>query len=268
MNRPNPSWDPFEHQDEHPSPLCLQRVRKDIVDFIAHPPPRMFIAPMESDMTGINVLMLGAPDSPYEGGAFQFYLKCPPDYPLSPPLVRFLNTDEGRVRFHAHLCATGKVCLKTLGTLPGPGWNPMLSLRATLTSIQWLLGAHPLYAFRPHATRRDTALYDVFVQHETIRVAVCDQVDAALREDFRCPPTFRKVILDSFLQMYRKYENTVKARLHETGWQLWDPVSFKYITAQYETLLARLQDLRDKVEEMKAEVVAAAYEAPVSEAEP
>ncbi|KAH7957762.1 hypothetical protein HPB52_022644 [Rhipicephalus sanguineus] len=242
MKPPN-SWDPFEHQDEQPSQQCLQRVRKDIVDFVAHPPPRIFISPVESDMTGIDVLILGTPDSPYEGGAFQFYLKCPPDYPLSPPRVRFLNTDEGRVRFHAHLCATGKVCVRTLGTLRGPGWNPTQSLRGTLASIQWLLGAHPLYAFRLQATRREVASYDIFVQYETIRVAVCDQVDAALREDARCPPTFRK-----------------------NGWKLWDPVGCKYTTAQYETLLTRLQELRDKVQEQKkAEVVATACVAPAAE---
>ncbi|KAL1478271.1 hypothetical protein MTO96_016455 [Rhipicephalus appendiculatus] len=220
MNPPSSSWDPFEQQDEQPSRLCLHRVRKEIVDFVAHQPPRMFICPVENDMTGIDVLMLGAPDSPYEGGAFQFFLKCPPDYPLSAPRVRFLNTDEGRVRFHPRLCATGKVCLRTLGTLGGPGWNPMLSLRGTLASIQCLLGAHPLHAFKWQAKPREAALYDVFVQHETIR-------------------------------LYRKYENTVKARLHETGWQLWDPVGFKHTTAQYETLLTRLQALRDKVEEKK-----------------
>ncbi|KAL1477495.1 hypothetical protein MTO96_035694 [Rhipicephalus appendiculatus] len=249
----NSSWDPFDHTDEQPSRLCLKRVKKDLVDLAEHPVPRVFVWPADHDITSIDVMMLGEPDSPYEGGAFHFYMKCPPDYPLSPPRVRFLNTDEGRVRFHVHLCATGKVCVGTLGTLSGPGWQPTQTLRLTLASIQELFGAQPLQAFKGKATPHEAALYDAFVQHETIRVAVCDQVDAALRADARCPPIFRSVILDSFLKLYTKFENTCVTRRHQTGWQLWDPVGFKYTTAQYKTLLTRLQALRDKVDEKAKE---------------
>ncbi|KAH7958849.1 hypothetical protein HPB49_005811 [Dermacentor silvarum] len=253
-------WDPLKYLEEEPSPVCLERLKRGIFDFVAKPPPRLFIVPEESDITRIHVLMLGAPGSPYEGGAFQFFIKCPPDYPVNPPRVRFLTTDGGRVRFHAHLCTTGMVCLSTLGTVnAGPGWDPAQSLSSTLLSIQELLGQRPLDEFVREARAGDAANYDIFIQHETIRVAVCDQVDAAFREDAQCPPAFRKVILESFLELYAKYERTVKARLHQTGWQLWDPLGYKYTTAQYETLLMRLRSLKDKVKEKEeAETAAAA----------
>ncbi|KAH7960505.1 hypothetical protein HPB49_020664 [Dermacentor silvarum] len=152
------------------------------------------------------------------------------------------------------------VCLSTLGTVnAGPGWDPAQSLSSTLLSIQELLGQRPLYEFVREARVGDAANYDIFIQHETIRVAVCDQVDAALREDAQCPPTFRKVILASFLELYGKYESAVKARLHQTGRQLWDPLGYKYTSAQYETLLMRLRSLKDKVKEkQEAETAAAA----------
>nr|XP_050045838.1 ubiquitin-conjugating enzyme E2 Z-like [Dermacentor andersoni] len=252
-------WDPLKHLEEQPTPVCLQRLKRDIFDFVTNRPPRIFIAPEESDITRINVLMLGAPGSPYEGGAFQFLVKCPPDYPVSPPRVRFLTTDEGRVRFHPHLCTIGMVCLSALGTgNAGPGWNPAQSLSSTLVSIQQLLVERPLYEFMREARVGDAANYDIFIQHEVIRVAVCDQVDAALREDPQCPPTFRKVILESFLELSGKHENAVKARLHQTGRQLWDPLGYKYTTAQYDTLLLRLRSLKEKVQERKAAETAAA----------
>ncbi|KAH7957785.1 hypothetical protein HPB52_022667 [Rhipicephalus sanguineus] len=177
------NWDPMNYLNEEPSPQCLLRVKKDIAEFNAQPPPRLFISPEESDVTQVHVLMLGAPGSPYEDGFFQFFLKFPPNYPLSPPRVRFLTTDGGRVSFHVHLYPGGKVCVTTLGTGGGLcDWSPAQSLSSTLISIQSLVG--------------DNAYDCVRIQYETIRVAVCDQVDAALREDAKCPPAFRKIILE------------------------------------------------------------------------
>ncbi|KAH7957784.1 ubiquitin-conjugating enzyme E2 Z [Rhipicephalus sanguineus] len=232
------NWDPMNYLNEEPTPQCLLRVKKDIAEFNAQPPPRLFISPEESDVTQVHVLMLGAPGSPYEGGFFQFFLKFPPNYPLSPPRVRFLTTDGGRVSFHLHLYNCGKVCVSTLGTDGGPcDWSPAQSLSSTLVSIQSLVSDN---------------MYSVdYVQYETIRVAVCDQVDAALKEDAKCPPAFRKVILDSFLESYSKYEDAIKTRL-QTGSKL-------ISTAQYEKLLTRLQSLKEKVEQKKeAEAAAAA----------
>ncbi|KAL3212888.1 hypothetical protein MRX96_051815 [Rhipicephalus microplus] len=131
--------------------------------------------------------MLGAPGSPYEGGFFQFFLKFSPNYPLSPPRVRFLTTDGGRVYFHTHLYPGEKVCVTTLGTAGGLcDWSPAQSLSSTLISIQSLVGDNV------HDRAR--------VQYEAIRVAVCDQVDAALKKDAKLPPAFRKTILESFLE--------------------------------------------------------------------
>ncbi|KAL1424898.1 hypothetical protein MTO96_019760 [Rhipicephalus appendiculatus] len=229
------NWDPMNYLHEEPSPQCLLRVKKDIVKFNAQSPARLFISPEENDITRVHVLMLGEPDSPYEGGFFQFFVKFPSNYPLSPPRVRFLTTDGGRVYFHTHLYPCGKVCVTTLGTSSGLcDWSPEQSLSSTLVSIQSLVG------------------YSVFdwakIQYETIRVAVCDQVDAALREDAMCPPAFRKIILELFMESYSEYEDVIKARLHPI-WALEEPfTSDAYRTADYEALLTRLQSLKEKLE--------------------
>ncbi|KAH7970651.1 hypothetical protein HPB49_013112 [Dermacentor silvarum] len=260
-------WDPLAYQHDQPTPQCLLRVNKDIAEFNAQPPARLFISPEEDNVTKIHVLMVGAPGSPYEGGFFQFFVKFPPDYPLRPPRVRFLNTDEGRVRFHIHLYQCGKVCVSTLGTGGGPcDWSPAQSLSSTLVSIQSLLSNDPYYdALKQERAAGEAESYNVYLQHETIRVAVCDQVDAALREDAQCPPALRKVILESFLESYNKYEDTVNARLHQTGTTLKDTLFIVTKAAQYETLLTRLQSLKDKIQKKK-EAEAAATTAAVAEA--
>ncbi|KAH8038545.1 hypothetical protein HPB51_001809 [Rhipicephalus microplus] len=104
------------------------------------------------------------------------------------------------------------------------------------------------------------------VQYERVRVAVCDQVNAALKEDAKLPPAFRKIILECFHESYGKYEDAVKARL-QTGWKL-DAMFEAAKPAEYEKLLTRLQSLKHKVEEKKeagAAAVAAAAQAAAAE---
>jgi ubiquitin-conjugating enzyme E2 Z len=79
------------------------------------PPPGIFVVPDEVDMTLIHALITGSFDTPYEGGVFYFIIKCPADYPISPPRVKFMTTDASKVRFNPNLYRCGKVCLSILG---------------------------------------------------------------------------------------------------------------------------------------------------------
>jgi len=63
----------------------------------------------------LHALIIGPFDTPYEGGFFYFYIRCPPDYPIRPPRVRLMSTGGGRVRFNPNLYKNGKVCLSILG---------------------------------------------------------------------------------------------------------------------------------------------------------
>lgn len=251
------SWDPLEYNHE-PSLQSVLRVQKDIAEFHAGPPTGIFISPEETNITRIHVLMVGSAGTPYEGGFFQFLIRCPPDYPLNPPRMRFMTTDAGRVRFNIHLYNSGKVCVSTLGTAPGPGWSPVHGLVSVLVSVQSLMGEHPYFnMFQQEKQAGDSDKYDEFVRHETLRVAVCGQVEAALKDDPSCPPAFRKRILDSFLESYDKYEDIAKSRLHLTGTEMKDACSFRSPgTFQYEALLTRLKDLKEGVEK-KNEAAAA-----------
>jgi ubiquitin-conjugating enzyme E2 Z len=79
------------------------------------PPHGIVVVPRADDVSSIDCLITGPSDTPYEGGFFVFYIRCPPNYPLSPPRVVLLSTDKGRVRFGPNLYSSGKVCLSILG---------------------------------------------------------------------------------------------------------------------------------------------------------
>lgn len=63
----------------------------------------------------VDVLMVGEPGTPYEGGFFYFRVHFPPNYPKEAPKVKLVNTGGGRVCFNPNIYADGRVCHTMLG---------------------------------------------------------------------------------------------------------------------------------------------------------
>eukprot|EP00892_Ulva_mutabilis_P011670 jgi/Ulvmu1/8876/UM049_0058.1 len=110
----------------------------------------------------LRALILPDSDTPYAFGAFIFDIFFPPSFPNAPPMVKFLTTGGGRVRFNPNLYDCGKVCLSLLGTWQGPSWNPATStLLQVLVSLQaMVLCAHPYFNEPAHQTAAGSARGD------------------------------------------------------------------------------------------------------------
>lgn len=63
-----------------------------------------------------SVVIMGPPDTPYEGGIFKATMVFPSDYPNNPPQMRF--TTE---MFHPNIYSDGRVCISILHA---PGDDP------------------------------------------------------------------------------------------------------------------------------------------------
>ncbi|KAH7935766.1 ubiquitin-conjugating enzyme E2 Z [Rhipicephalus sanguineus] len=234
---------PFKRED---SPSILTRLKKDIADFYADPPPGIYIAPDENDIAKIHALVMGPSGTPYEDGFFEFQIRCPTEYPLKPPTVQFLTTDSGRVRFNPNLYRSGQICLNILDS----GWSPAQGIESLLVSIQSLLNQDPFYnepGFVKGKADDYASNYKAFVEHETIRVAVCDTVAACLNGTSTLPPTLRDMVLKKFLECYDHYEAEVKSKLHLSGKDMEQKYFYHVGTFDYAGLLTRLQDLKKKV---------------------
>ncbi|KAH7935765.1 ubiquitin-conjugating enzyme E2 Z [Rhipicephalus sanguineus] len=233
----------FKRED---SPTCLTRIKKEIADFFIDAKTGIFIAPDENDIATIHALVMGPSGTRYEDGFFEFQIRCPSEYPLKPPIVKFLTTDCGRVTFHPNLYSCGYVSLNILGT----AWSPAEGIESLLVSIQSLLIQDPLDnepEFVKAQADKYASNYKAFVEHETIRVAVCDTVAACLSGTSTLPPKLREVVLKKFLECYDRYEAAVKSKLHLSGNEM--PKMYYYYkgTFEYAGLLTRLQDLKQKV---------------------
>lgn len=129
----------------------------------------------ESDATKGWAMIQGPEGTPYEGCLLVFSVVFPPDYPFSPPAVKFL-TGDGQTRFHPNLYVEGKVCLSILGTYSGPPWSASQSLTSVLMSILALLDTNPL-AHEPSystGTLRDAKHkeYADAVEHNMVKLMI------------------------------------------------------------------------------------------------
>ncbi|XP_065281785.2 ubiquitin-conjugating enzyme E2 Z-like [Dermacentor albipictus] len=243
---------PFK-RDHDDSSVYILRVRRDIADIMADPPPLIYIAPEENDVTQIDALVVGPSDTPYEGGFLRFRIMCPNEYPIEPPRVCFLTTDAGRVQLHPNLYPDGEVSLSIIGTCTGPPWSPAQSIGSLLVSIQSLLTDDPYYeSYVPKGMHQEAAnKYKLFVRHEVVRVAVCDVVESCLEDNSSHPAVLREKVLELFLEFYDRYEEAVRSHLHLTGTKMQDPISLARGVYQHDTLLTRLQHLKAKVQKQR-----------------
>lgn len=253
------NWDPLIFAHEQPSEQCTVRVKRDLAEFNANPPPGIFVAAEENNISKVHAIIVGPVGTPYEGGFFQFFLKFPTDYPMSPPRVRHITTDAGRVLFNQHFYRSGEVCLSILGTTTGPTWSPVQTLSTLLVSVQSMMNEKPYFeGFRTEETPGASDQYNELIRHETMRVTVCDQVEACLKETIECPSSLSSQILKLFLESYDKYEDAVSTKLHLTDRQMKDPYTRVVSKYQYETLLTRLKSLREQVDKKNEEAAKAA----------
>ncbi|KAH6941363.1 hypothetical protein HPB50_017102 [Hyalomma asiaticum] len=169
------------------SQVCLLRIKRDITDFHADPPPGIFIAPVETDVRNINAILTGAPGTPHKGGFFHLYLESRP-VPAATPEAQ--------------------------------------SLSSLLVSIQSLLSEACKFTDKDAGDR-----FESIIQHETIRVAVCDTVDACVKEN-------------------SPFAQTLKGRRSRDI-----PGALRQVRRrgvyQFETLLTRLRDLKAKMTKKK-----------------
>ncbi|XP_038077835.1 ubiquitin-conjugating enzyme E2 Z-like isoform X1 [Patiria miniata] len=244
-------WDPTTSKDwdqQKATHQCILRIKRDIMNIYAEPPPGMCVVP-EEDITKVHALITGPFDTPYEGGFFHFLIRFPPDYPIRPPRVKLVTTGEGKVRFNPNLYRNGKVCLSILGTWTGPAWSPAQSLSSVLISIQSLMNENPYHnepGFEQERQPGDCERYNDCIRHETIRVAVCDMLES---ENPSMPKTLREVMKKSFPEFYEYYMSTVTDKSHLTGQCMQDPYGERRGKFQYNALKMSLEKIKQKLDE-------------------
>ncbi|XP_061600946.1 uncharacterized protein LOC133463424 isoform X2 [Cololabis saira] len=82
-----------------------KRILEELKSLHCDPHPFFGVFPSESDFTFWRIVMQGPPETPYEKGVFELYCQFGTDYPVKPPLLRFVT----RV-YHCNVNSVGRIC--------------------------------------------------------------------------------------------------------------------------------------------------------------
>jgi ubiquitin-conjugating enzyme E2 D/E len=114
--------------------MSMMRIRKEYEKILKDPPSTCSAGPATGDNPRLwSAVVLGPPDSPYEGGIFKLRIEFPSGeegYPLKPPKVRFVTKV-----YHCNVSDEGGICLDVLKK----AWTPALTVPKILLSICSLL---------------------------------------------------------------------------------------------------------------------------------
>ncbi|VDO05863.1 unnamed protein product [Rodentolepis nana] len=124
--------------------VALKRLTAEYKQFSCNPPEGIMAGPIDdSNFFEWEALIVGPSDTPYEGGLFSARLSYPPDYPHSPPKMRFVTKI-----YHPNIYPNGNVCISILHP-PGNDphmyedaslrWSPVQSTEKVLLSVVSLL---------------------------------------------------------------------------------------------------------------------------------
>ncbi|KAI8360514.1 putative ubiquitin protein ligase [Mortierella sp. GBAus27b] len=106
------------------------QIAKETARLVSNPDPGISAKAHEDNVRYLDVTITGPPESAFEGGAFKLEIFLPEEYPLIPPMVRFLT----RI-YHPNIDRLGRICLDVLKDK----WSPATQIKAVLLSIQTLL---------------------------------------------------------------------------------------------------------------------------------
>ena len=84
----------------------------------------------DDDLTNLRVTLSPPEGTPYEEGIFFLTMTVPPQYPASPPVVKF----ETKI-YHPNINEDGQICLEQLKA----EWKPNYTLRHAIDFIYCLL---------------------------------------------------------------------------------------------------------------------------------
>ena len=110
------------------------RMKVELKRLETDPPYGVCCWPKDDTLNHLEAQLLGANDTPYEGGVFKLEIRIPDRYPFEPPKVVFLTKI-----YHPNIDTAGRICLDVLKLPPQGSWKPAHNISTVLTSIQLLL---------------------------------------------------------------------------------------------------------------------------------
>lgn len=199
------------------SNLSLKRINADIKNICRSnlEKENIYVWVNDENIYNMRALIIGpkTENSPYKGGFYFFDINIPKNYPLEPPIVKFITTD-GKVRFNPNLYCNGKVCLSILNTWNGPGWTTASTLTMVLLSLQSILHEHPIQNEPGYENENGekSKNYNNVIAYYNIKIATLDMINKPPNGFEVFSDIMKKYLIENidlynkFIKEYSKYE--------------------------------------------------------------
>ncbi|KAM6979787.1 uncharacterized protein FYW47_018954 [Aplochiton taeniatus] len=107
-----------------------KRILEELKSLHCDPHPFCTVLPSELAMTFWKILMQGPPDTSYEQGVFELYCQFGDDYPVRPPLLRFVTPV-----YHCNVNSVGRICHNIFDR----NYSAHITMREILDAVYGLL---------------------------------------------------------------------------------------------------------------------------------
>ena len=228
----------------------ISRLLKDVKQILKNPLTEngIYYIHDDTDMMKGYALIIGPSDTPYFGGNYFFELNYPPDYPHSPPKVKYW-TNANNIRFNPNLYVCGKVCVSLLNTWRGDQWTSCQTISTVLLTLCTLLCSDPLLN-EPgvEKTHNDMSSYNEIIEFANIDVAVCDIVEKKQSVFMPFFENFYPFIKENFIKNYEKLLEIANTKNEEFKNQV---VKFKTgyysmnVNVDYNKVIQRLKSCKE-----------------------
>jgi len=184
----------------------ISRLLKDVKQILKNPLTEngIYYIHDDTDLLKGYALIIGQTDTPYYGGNYFFEIFYPPDYPHSPPSVKY-RTNGNKVRFNPNLYTCGKVCVSLLNTWRGDQWTSCQTISTVLLTLCTLLCKNPLLN-EPGVNKdnKDMKSYNEIIEFSNLDIAICDIITKKPGVYMPFFDNFYIFVKENFLKNYHK----------------------------------------------------------------
>ena len=124
--------------------MSIKRLQTELKEMIQDPNYLYSVSPVKDNFYKWDIIMIGAPDTIFEGAIIKAIIEFPKEYPNKAPQFKFITP-----LYHPNVYIDGKVCISILHEgidefgyeSISERWNPSQSVNSILISILSLLSS-------------------------------------------------------------------------------------------------------------------------------
>jgi ubiquitin-protein ligase len=179
------------------------------------------------DLSKLEALVIGPPDTPYQGAFMYIKINLPSNYPFAVPKFKFCTPEVEPCYMHPNMYSNGKICLSIINTWASNEWNAGATLENVLVTIQSRLTCNPII-YEPSfemvdPTSIEATTYELVATYKAFDVGV---LKFLTRKDVPAEiMTFAREYFMRHLDMYERTLQKIRCKSYDKYQSMHDTVT-------------------------------------------